>query len=123
MPAPAKRGYSTDYFENDSTMDEYDSIDCDFLLAVLGDDNSRKSSIPNNTNQSVTSDLSSQLTIVKIERSKQSFEQNSVNNVSIKQEQYQQQFMKAKTILKAPSIAKSASSRSIQLEASKDRRR
>jgi hypothetical protein len=116
-----KKGYSNDYFENDS--DEYDNIDCDFLLAVLGEDqNSRKSSVPFNSNVSVTSDLSSQLTSVKMERTRQSFDQNSFNTGGVnKQEPVQN--IKAKTLSKTPSLPKSASSRSIQLEASKDRRR
>jgi len=113
-----KKGYSNEYFENDS--DEYDNIDCDFLLAVLGEDqNSRKSSVPFNSNVSVTSDLSSQHTSVKMERTRQSFEQNSFEI----NKQDPIQYIKAKTLSKTPSLPKSASSRSIQLEASKDRRR
>lgn len=115
-----KKGYPKEYFENDS--DEYDNIDCDFLLAVLGEDqNSRKSSVAFNSNVSVTSDLSSQLTSVIMERTRQSFEQNSFNGGVKKQEPVQN--MKTKTLSKIPSLPKSASSRSIQLEASKDRRR
>jgi hypothetical protein len=90
------------------------------LLAVLGEDqNSRKSSVPFNSNVSVTSDLSSQHTSVKMERTRQSFEQNSFEI----NKQDPIQYLKAKTLSKTPSLPKSASSRSIQLEASKDRRR
>jgi hypothetical protein len=126
-----KKGYPNDYFENDSmNSDEYENIDCDFLLAVLGEDqNSRKSSVPFNSNVSVTSDLSSQHTSVKMERTRQSFEQNNLRgdvqsfNGGVWNKQDPKQYIKAKTLSKTPSLPKSASSRSVQLEASKDRRR